>query len=209
MARPLAIIQMIVILIFSIIIHEVAHGYVALLRGDPTARDAGRLTFNPLPHIDIFGSIIFPIMMLIMTRGSLVLAWAKPVPINPYYFKEPTKDMMLVGAAGPASNTGLAIAGAILFRIGLSETFLGGFLTFAIIINLLLALFNLIPIPPLDGSRILQAFLPLEAREKYMRIEPFGFFIIIFLLWAGAFQWILFPIMRGLFFLLTGVRFMW
>lgn len=202
MSRALTIIQMIIILIFSVILHEVAHGYAALLRGDPTARDAGRLTFNPLPHIDIFGSIILPIMGLLL--GGWVIGWAKPVPINPYNFREPQKDLMLVGAAGPASNIGLAIVGAILFRVGLGETFVGQFLAFLIFINLLLLVFNLVPIPPLDGSRILQHFLPLGAREAYMRIEPFGFFILLFLLWAGLFHRVLLPIVRALFSLLTG-----
>lgn len=202
MSRALTIIQMIIILIFSVILHEVAHGYVALLRGDPTARDAGRLTFNPLPHIDIFGSIILPIMGLLL--GGWVIGWAKPVPINPYNFREPQKDLMLVGAAGPAANIGLAIAGAILFRIGLGETFVGQFFAFLIFINLLLLVFNLVPIPPLDGSRILQHFLPTGAREAYMRIEPFGFFILLFLLWAGLFHRVLLPIVRALFSLLTG-----
>jgi Zn-dependent protease len=202
MSRVLTIIQMLIILIFSIILHEVAHGYVALLRGDPTARDAGRLTFNPLPHIDIFGSIILPIMGLLLS--GWVIGWAKPVPINPYNFREPQKDMMLVGTAGPASNVGLAIVGAILFRVGLGETFVGQFLAFLIFINLLLLVFNLVPIPPLDGSRILQHFLPIGAREAYMRIEPFGFFILLFLLWAGLFHRVLLPIVRALFSVLTG-----
>ncbi len=199
------IIISIIVLFFSIIIHEVSHGYMALVRGDPTARDAGRLTLNPIPHIDIFGTIILPLLLIIM-RSSILFAWAKPVPINPYNFQNSKKDTMLVGAAGPLSNIGLAIVFAILFRV-FGATFVGQFLLFGVAINLILAFFNLVPIPPLDGSRILQGFLSYEAAQKYMVIERFGFIIIYFLLFAGLFQHILLPIVSFFLRLLTGIGF--
>ena len=203
MGTFLTFIIQLIILFFSIIVHEVSHGYVALLKGDPTAKYSGRLTLNPLPHIDIFGTIILPILLLVM-RAGIIFGWAKPVPINPYNLGNPKKDMMWIGAAGPASNLGIAIVLSIFYRIGLGNTFIGQFLVFAIAINILLALFNLIPIPPLDGSRILEGVLPYEAQMTYRRIEPFGFIIIFFLLFVGLFRWILFPIMGGLFHLFTG-----
>jgi Zn-dependent protease len=195
------------ILFFSIIVHEVSHGYVALKSGDPTAKYSGRLTLNPLPHIDIFGTIILPLVLLLTTRGRMVLGWAKPVPINPYYFREPKRDIMLVGAAGPAANIGLAIIFSIIFRTFPETGFIGQVLGFAVFINLLLAIFNLVPVPPLDGSRILQGFLPPDAREKYMRIEPFGFIIIFFLLFIGLFGRILIPLTLFFFHIFTGLPF--
>jgi Zn-dependent protease len=176
------------------------------MRGDPTARDAGRLTLNPLPHIDIFGTIILPLILLLTTRGHMVLGWAKPVPINPYYFRDPKRDTMLVGAAGPAANIGLAIFFSIILRI-FPVGFLTQVLSFAVFINLLLAIFNLVPVPPLDGSRILQGFLSPYAREKYMRIEPFGFLIIFFLLFIGLFNRILIPLTLFFFHIFTGLPF--
>ncbi|HID93729.1 MAG TPA: site-2 protease family protein [bacterium (Candidatus Stahlbacteria)] len=210
MGTFLAFIIQLIILFFSIIVHEVSHGYVALIKGDPTAKYSGRLTLNPLPHIDVFGTIILPILLLVM-RAGIIFGWAKPVPINPYNLGNPKKDMMWIGAAGPASNFGIAIVLSIFFRVirtGLGYTFIDQFLMYAIAINILLAIFNLIPIPPLDGSRILEGVLPYEVQLSYKRIEPFGF-LIIFPLLIILFPFVLLPIMRGLFFLLTGVRFMW
>lgn len=198
----MGIVLQIIILFFSVIIHEVAHGYVALRKGDPTAKYSGRLTLNPLPHIDIFGTIILP-LLLIIGHSRVLIAWAKPVPINPYNFRDPKRDMMIVGAAGPISNIGIAVALSILFRLGLAYTFVGQFLAFGIAINLILALFNLVPIPPLDGSRIVQGFLSHEAAAKYMMLERFGFLIIFFLLYAGLFK-LLLPIMFFLFRIFTG-----
>ncbi|MCK4352132.1 site-2 protease family protein [candidate division WOR-3 bacterium] len=202
--KGIAIIFQLAILFFSIIIHEVAHGYMALHKGDTTARDYGRLTLNPLPHIDIFGTIILP-FLLIFTGSHFLFGWAKPVPINPYYFKDPKKDLMWVGAAGPLSNIGLAIILAIPFRFGLSSfSILGQFVGFGVFINLLLAFFNLIPIPPLDGSRIIQGFLSYETQEKYLRLERFGFLIIIPLLFV-LFPLVIRPLVQIFFHLLTGI----
>lgn len=178
---------------------------MALRKGDTTARDYGRLTLNPLPHIDIFGTLIFPLLLIIMKAG-VIFGWAKPVPINPYYLRDPKRDMMWIGAAGPLSNIGIAIILACIFRVvgsGNIDPILIRFLCYGIAINLLLAFFNLIPIPPLDGSRIVQGLLPYELQEKYLSIERFGFLIIFFLLWIGILHHILIPLVNIFFFLLT------
>jgi Zn-dependent protease len=188
------------IFFFSIIIHEVAHGYTALIKGDPTAKESGRLTLSPLPHIDIVGSIILP-LLLIFTRSSVIFGWAKPVPINPFYLKNPKRDFMWIGLAGPLSNIGIAVIFSIIIRMGIT----GEFVIYGVTINLLLAFFNLLPIPPLDGSRVLQGFLPYEWEEKYMQIERFGFLIIFFLLWTGLLHLVLIPLMRVSFKVLTGL----
>lgn len=201
--RFFVILLQLLIFFFSVIVHEVSHGYMALRKGDPTARDAGRLTLNPLPHIDIFGTLIFPFLLIIM-RAGIIFGWAKPVPINPYYLKDPKRDLMWVGAAGPLSNIGMAVILAILLRFIGGASVISQFIAFGVMINLLLAFFNLIPIPPLDGSRIVQGFLSYEAQVKYMSIERFGFIIIIFLLWIGVLEYILWPLVGFFFTLLTG-----
>ena len=196
-----------VILVFSIVFHEVAHGRVALWRGDTTARDAGRLTLNPIPHIDIFGTIIFP-LFLILTGSSFLFGWAKPVPVNPFRLRESKKDMAIVGASGPASNLLLAFIASILFKmlyqsLG-SEHALTQALLFAVIINVVLAVFNLIPIPPLDGSRIVTALLPEDLAVQYSRIERYGFLIIFGLFILGIMQIILWPIVNFFLVLILG-----
>jgi len=178
------------ILIFSIILHEYAHGRVAEMRGDDTARVMGRLTFNPLPHIDIVGSIILPLFSAI--AGGPMIGWAKPVPINPYRLNNPVRDMMLVGAAGPLSNFLFAVACAFVLYflrlIGFYDDIIFAFLKYAVVINILLPVFNLVPIPPLDGSRIVAGILPPQLAYRYMRIEPYGIFII-FILISSNFFW--------------------
>ncbi len=190
------------ILFFSIIVHEVSHGYAALRSGDPTAKYSGRLSLNPLRHIDPFGTVILPILLILMGSPFLI-GWAKPVPINPYYLSNPKRDMAKIGAAGPLSNLGLAIVFAIIFRIT-GTGLLSYFILYAVFINLLLFLFNLIPVPPLDGSRIVAGFLPHEAYERYMRITPYGF-IIVFALFFLLFNSVLIPAVRLMCSLLTGV----
>ena len=196
-----------VILLFSIVFHEVAHGRVALWRGDTTARDAGRLTLNPLPHIDIFGTILFP-LLLILTRSPVLFGWAKPVPVNPWRFREAKKDMALVGASGPASNLLLAVVAAVVFKLTMGLFGLDNPLTralvFAVTINLVLAFFNLVPIPPLDGSRIVMGLLPDDLAVQYSRLERYGFLIIFGLLFLGFFRWALWPIVFRFLVLLVG-----
>lgn len=178
------------ILMFSIVLHEVAHGYAAEMLGDPTARMAGRLTLNPLRHLDPFGSVIIP-ALLVVTQSPILFGYAKPVPYNPYnLFKSPRFGEAIVAGAGPATNLALAaLAGAVVRfspALGVSEPFLE-VLFFAVYINIFLALFNLIPIPPLDGSKVLGAILPGSLGRAYealrMRFEQygllFGFILVI------------------------------
>ena len=180
-------------LLLGIICHEVAHGYIAYLLGDPTAKNAGRLTLNPLKHLDPLGTLI-----LILTR---IIGWAKPVPINPANFKNIRRDILLVSIAGPLANILLAFLFFILFKSSkylsliLSEWLITSLLlpirlifVAGIIINIILALFNLIPIPPLDDSKIIAFFLPLDLAIKYMRLEKIGFLILIIMAFSGILQ---------------------
>ena len=187
------VIIQIVALVFSIIMHEVAHGYVAYRLGDPTARDAHRLTLNPLPHIDLMGSILLP-LFLVLVRSPVLLGWAKPVPFNPRYFRDVKKGVMLVGLAGPVSNLILAAIAGIILRILPFEGVLALFLAYVCVINVILAVFNLIPIPPLDGSRVVIGFLPSHMVSGYLMLERYGFLIIFGLLYLGVLNYILLPI---------------
>lgn len=178
----------VLILLFSVIIHEVMHGLVARRFGDNTAERAGRLTLNPLPHIDPVGTILLPILSLIY--GSALFGWAKPVPVNPLNFSNIRKGELFVSAAGILANFVLAIIAALIFRIliMLPQTFpalLGDLLTFTVSINLVLGIFNLLPIPPLDGSKILLSQLPYTLAKEYQRIESYGFLILLLLLFTG------------------------
>lgn len=198
-------------LVFSAIFHEYAHGWVALKLGDHTAKDAGRLTFNPIPHIDLFNTIILPALMLISTGGRFALGGAKPVPYNPYNLKDQKYGDLKVALAGPGINLILAIIFGLLARflpiaseLKLSLAFSGSFLglqgslinsvfflsTIICLANLMLFVFNLIPIPPLDGSKIFLAIMPYRWKEKYYRIEPYGLTIIIILFLLGFFSFV-------------------
>ena len=180
-------------LVVAMVFHEVSHGWVAYLRGDSTARYSGRLTFNPLAHIDPVGTVLIPLLLFISTQGRFVFGAAKPVPVDFSRLKNPKTDMILVGAAGPAANLILAVVSAILWRI--IPVFSGSDFIFEnmIMINVVLALFNLFPIPPLDGSRIVMGLLPREMAYQYARIEPYGFFIIMALLWMNVLDIFLWP----------------
>jgi Zn-dependent protease len=181
----------------SIILHEIAHGYAACRLGDPTARDAGRLTLNPLAHIDPMGSILLPIL-LVVTHSPVLFGWAKPVPVIPGYFRNPKQGAMIVGAAGPMTNLALAAIAGVLFRLLTPGGVLGLFLMNVCIINVVLAVFNLLPIPPLDGSRIVAGFMPSNLVSAYMRLGRYGFLIIFVLLWLGVLDHVIRPIMRAL-----------
>lgn len=198
-----------IILLFSVVIHELAHGSVAYSLGDPTAKYAGRLTINPLKHLDWFGSIILPLLLLMATAGQgPVFGWAKPVPINPYNFKDQKWGSLKVAVAGPLSNLALALVFGLALRFVPETIFAaapGIFLMFVIItqINIGLAIFNLVPIPPLDGSHIFLELLPRSFDPLKMFLKQYGLFILIFFIFFGVSY--LYPIMQAIFHLITGI----
>jgi len=194
MDKIVVILIQLLALFMAIVPHEVAHGYVAWKLGDPTARRANRLTLNPLAHIDLFGSILLPAMLMLM-HSPVLFGWAKPVPFNPWYFRDPRRGIMLVGAAGPITNFAMAILSALLFRLlGPASGLFALFLAYLCITNIVLGVFNLIPIPPLDGSRVVMGLLPEDMVGPYQRLEPFGFIIIIGLLWLGVLDRVISPV---------------
>ncbi|MCM8768512.1 MAG: site-2 protease family protein [Candidatus Omnitrophica bacterium] len=189
------------ILLFSVICHEFAHGYAALTQGDDTANLSGRLTLNPLVHIDPIGSLVVPIL-LIITRSPFIIGWAKPVPVNPLRFRDMDRGTVIVSAAGAVSNILLGLAFSIAFRIAHGNPiFLLG-----VTINFWLAFFNLLPIPPLDGSKILSVFLPYKWKWSYLAWEKYGMFIILGLLYTGLLGFVLSPAVNNLLKLVTGLR---
>lgn len=175
----------IVILLFSVIVHEVMHGLVALKFGDHTAENAGRLTLNPIPHIDLIGSLLLP-LLLFLSQSPVLFGWAKPVPVNPLNFTNLRRGELLVSAAGIGANLGLAVIAAVLYHIILSifstQELVLGLLFLTVRINILLAVFNLLPIPPLDGSKIVLSQLPYNLAREFQKLEPYGF-ILLLLLW--------------------------
>lgn len=219
------------VLIVSAIFHEYAHGWIAYKLGDPTAKLAGRLTLNPIPHLDPFGSVILPLIFII-TNSPLFIAWAKPVPYNPFNLKDQRYGELKVAIGGPGTNFIIAlifgmIARLIILPAAVKQTLIisyfqgnhdillnqmqGSFMTsifvMAVIvcfINLLLMIFNLMPVPPLDGSKVLMTFLPHDWQMKMRRIEPYGIFIILFLLMFGLLSFIWYVIIY-LFQLIVGI----
>jgi len=182
-----------VILLFSAILHEIAHGFVADRLGDPTARLSGRLTLNPKSHIDPFMSILLPLLMLFSSGGRFAFGAAKPVPIDPFNLKDGRKDMAIVALSGPLTNIGLAVVASFIIKIlyipfilnslpGFLLSLLFLILTLAVNYNLMLAVFNLLPIPPLDGSRVFALLLPEKEANAYLAIGSVGMFILFFLL---------------------------
>ena len=207
MPSSLSIIS-IIILIFSVIIHEVSHGLMADRLGDPTARLQGRLTLNPLKHIDLIGSIIVPI---ITTLAGFTFGWAKPVPFNPYNLKNRRSGEFLIALAGPASNITIAVIFSLIIRYvissyGVTSEFIDSFIqvtSYIVVINVVLAVFNLVPLPPLDGSKLLFSILP----EKYVRVRhvlesyaPIWILLVVLFLWQ-----VISPIIPWAFHLLTGL----
>ena len=222
MEEHLSTIQMISVmalpLVFAIVFHEVAHGWVANKLGDPTARNMGRLTLNPLRHIDPFGTVIMPLLLLLLTDGRFIFGYAKPVPINPYNFKDPKKGMALSSLAGPGVNMIMAMSFAFVLRFVMPA--LEGpipkpawdwfavpvalMLGYGVIVNVVLAVLNMIPVPPLDGSRIVYWLLPDRQAAAYYRLERFGMLILLALLGTGIIARVITPIIRPILFLLLG-----
>ena len=196
-----------VVLLFSAVLHEIAHGYMAERLGDETARRAGRLTLNPLVHLDPYGSILMPILLLLASGGSFFFAAAKPVPYNPDNLKDPRSGSAKIALAGPATNFLLALVFGIAVRIGIvagaPDQFVG-LLAMVVYINVILGIFNLIPIPPLDGSRVLFAALPQTPSMARIAdsLEHWGFFVVLIFVLVG-FQ-LLIPLINVLFALFTG-----
>ncbi|RJO64327.1 MAG: site-2 protease family protein [Candidatus Omnitrophota bacterium] len=184
------------LLMIAMSVHEFAHGWTAYRLGDTTAKYLGRLTLNPLAHIDPVGTVLLPLMLLIATNGQFVFGAAKPVPINYLALRNPKRDMVLIGLSGPLANLLFAVASSILLRFLPSHSGLSLVLYNLIFINVVLGIFNLVPIPPLDGSRIVAGILPRDLSERYASLEPYGFFIIIILLWLGVFDVFVWPVIR-------------
>lgn len=188
-------------LIFAITLHESAHGWAAGRLGDPTATMLGRVTINPIPHIDPIGTIAVPGALLLMSAltggGELLFGWAKPVPINPRYFRNPLKAMTITAAAGPLSNLLQMIFWALLLKalaaVGFYDKFVISVCAAGISVNLMLMAFNLIPIPPLDGGRIVRGLLPRQAGMAFDKIEPYGFMILLVLMVGGGLSFFVRP----------------
>ncbi len=191
-------------LIFAITLHEAAHGWVANKCGDKTALMLGRVTLNPLKHIDIIGTVVLPLVLLFI--GGFIFGWAKPVPVAWQNLKHPRRDMALVALAGPAANLCMALAWAIIAKctvlylggsqqpwLAATGQFLQAAASFGILINCVLLVLNLLPIPPLDGSRVISSLLPVKAAHVYEKIEAFGIWILLALLVFGVLSFILWP----------------
>lgn len=197
-------------ILIAITFHEVAHGFVAWKLGDPTAKMMGRLTLNPFAHIDLWGTVLMPIVLLVMTNGQFMFGYAKPVPINPSYFKNPRRDMALSAVAGPAINFILAAACIVLLKVALITTpEIDGpaamiftplliMLKTGVIMNVVFAAFNLLPIPPLDGGRVLMGLLPWRQASMLEKIEPYGFFIVLALVATGLSNYFVGPLINAL-----------
>ena len=191
--RWLNLLILIPVLLISMMFHELAHGWIAYRLGDPTAKNRGRLSLNPIKHLDPLGTAMFIITYLF---SGFVFGWAKPIPVSPYYFKDRQRGMAIVGAAGPITNFILAIIFILILNWIHPDVDSRWFEVFFLFfqINIVLGLFNLIPIPPLDGSRVLGAFLPRNAYEKWVQVDRYGMFVVFILIWVFRDQF--FSLMR-------------
>ncbi|QLQ02271.1 MAG: site-2 protease family protein [Thiobacillus sp.] len=219
----LTLIQKIVVfalpVIFAITLHEAAHGYVARFFGDMTAAAAGRITANPLKHIDPVGTILVPLVILLTSKllggGMILFGWAKPVPVNFARLRRPKQDMLWVAAAGPGMNFAMAVFWALMIQLGhaLGSSFASAPLMLmgaaGVFINVILMALNLIPLPPLDGGRIAVSLLPVKQAMQFARLEPYGLFILLGLMFTGILGFILWPLISafiGLTALVTGLE---
>lgn len=197
--------------LFAITLHEAAHGYVARYFGDMTAFQQGRISLNPVRHIDPFGTILLPIIMFIASSGAFLFGWAKPVPVNFAALRNPKKDMLWVALAGPASNLFMAFGWALFAKIALAypENYYAvpmiEMAKIGININVVLLVLNLLPLPPLDGGRVAVSMLPHRLAYQLAKIEPYGMFILIFLAVTPVLWWILKPFMGVMYFLIRNI----
>lgn len=178
----------VVVFLLSVTLHEYCHGLLADRLGDQTARRAGRLSLNPLKHLDPFWTVLFPLLLFISTKGQFAMGMARPVPVNFTNLRHPKRDMIWVAAAGPLANFILAALLSFIFKV-----YPFSWLLYAAYFNLGLGLFNLIPVPPLDGSRIVTGLLPRALARYYLFLEPFGFLIVLGLYFTGAIYWMIIP----------------
>ncbi len=192
--------------IFAITLHEAAHGYVARYFGDNTAERAGRITLNPLKHVDPMGTIIVPLVLLFITKfmgGGMLFGWAKPVPVNFGRLRKPKQDMLWVALAGPASNLAMAIGWVLFIKLAITMGLIQSSASFWLLmanagvqINLILMALNLLPLPPLDGGRIVYSLLPADMASHYAKVEPYGFIILITLMMLGWLWPLMLPLLR-------------
>lgn len=206
MDNPIFLIFQLAILLMSIVIHEFSHGWMAYQLGDTTAKDYGRLTLNPIKHLDLWGSFIVPLTIYVLSYGRAVFGWAKPVPYNPYNLRDRRYGSAKVAIAGPGSNLLVALVFGLMVRVMPTNSVilanLAQLFSFIVLINIVLAVFNLVPIPPLDGSKILFTFLPRSANSIRVFLEQYGMIILLLFIFF-AFDLIL-PIVLGLFKLIVG-----
>ncbi len=192
-----------IIILFSAIIHEYMHGWMADRLGDHTAKDAGRLTINPIAHIDLMGSIVIPALIYFGTAGSFIFGYAKPIPFNPYNLRDQKYGGAKVAIAGPLANFAMAIAFGLILRFApIANSVLAMLLASVVQINLILMVFNLLPIPPLDGSKVIMPFLPNRMQAKYEELEKYGFVLVLLFLLVGFS--LLIPVIDFLFKLIVG-----